>query len=276
MVCATKDNWRLLMKKMVVIGLMCMIGLSTMACKSNQKEPFVPKVVENPETVSFASQDGISVFADVYMPYDEKAPFILLCHRAGWSRGEYREIAPKLNELGFNCMAIDQRSGKAKNDVTNETALIATNQGKKTQFVDAEQDIHSAITYAKNTYAKGTFLLWGSSYSSSLSIVIASQRENELDGLLCFSPGEYFTDQGKDGNWIKKSANEIKKIPVFFTSKNSEQGEVRSIFDYLKTENKTYYCPSFDSKHGSQALYADTPNNEWTWIALKQFLAQFR
>jgi len=54
------------MKKMVVIGLMCMIGLSTMACKSNQKEPFVPKVVENSETVSFASQDGISVFADVY------------------------------------------------------------------------------------------------------------------------------------------------------------------------------------------------------------------
>ena len=34
--------------------------------------------------------------ADLYIAHDASAPFILLFHQAGWSRGEYLEIAPKL------------------------------------------------------------------------------------------------------------------------------------------------------------------------------------
>jgi len=70
------------------------------------------------QEVEFASLDGLKVTADVYASSnDPSKPFIILCHQARWSRGEYREIAPKLNKLGFNCMAIDQRSGDSVNDV---------------------------------------------------------------------------------------------------------------------------------------------------------------
>ncbi|MGY8687411.1 MAG: hypothetical protein ACKVHP_06705, partial [Verrucomicrobiales bacterium] len=85
------------------------------------------------EIVSFDSQDGLEVTADLFMAHENpETPFILLFHQAGFSRGEYREIAPRLNQLGFNCMAIDQRSGNAANGVTNETAQRAKAAGKPT------------------------------------------------------------------------------------------------------------------------------------------------
>lgn len=78
------------------------------------------------ETISFPSKDGLEITADVYFTGDKSKPWILLCHQARWSRGEYNEIAPKLNALGFNCLATDQRSGKEVNGVTNETAARAS------------------------------------------------------------------------------------------------------------------------------------------------------
>jgi len=64
------------------------------------------------KTITFPSSDGVKITADLYILHtDKNTPFIVLFHQAGFSRGEYREITPKLNRLGFNCMAIDQRSG---------------------------------------------------------------------------------------------------------------------------------------------------------------------
>jgi len=63
----------------------------------------VPLVVmaSGSETVTFNSEDGLLMTADVYAPYKNgEAPVIVLFHQAGWSRGEYGEIAPWLNMLG--------------------------------------------------------------------------------------------------------------------------------------------------------------------------------
>jgi len=77
------------------------------------------------QKVTFPSTDGLMLTADLYMPHPKTAPFIVLFHQARWSRGEYREIAPKLNEMGFNCLAMDQRSGGEVNDVKNESYALA-------------------------------------------------------------------------------------------------------------------------------------------------------
>ncbi len=64
-------------------------------------------------TIHLKSADGLLITADSYLPHDTNtAPLIVLFHQAGSSRGEYSEIAPRLNELGFNCIAVDQRSGE--------------------------------------------------------------------------------------------------------------------------------------------------------------------
>ena len=81
------------------------------------------------ETVTFPAADGLAVTADLYLAHDKEAPFVILFHQAGYSRGEYGQIAPRLNGLGFNALAVDQRSGGAAKGVMNETAALARAPG---------------------------------------------------------------------------------------------------------------------------------------------------
>ena len=143
------------------------------------------------EKLSFTAADGLEVTADKYFTNAETAPLIVLFHQAGWSRGEYKEIAPKLNKMGFNCLAIDQRSGGEINGVVNETYKRAVENKLGTAYVDAEVDMVAAIDFAKKNFDKAAKLVvWGSSYSAGLVLKLAGER-NDIDAVLAFSPGEY-------------------------------------------------------------------------------------
>ena len=80
------------------------------------------------KTINFPSKDGLSITADLYLIKEAK-DIILLCHQAGFSRGEYVETAKRLNKLGYSCLAIDQRSGKVVNGIVNQTAKLAIEKG---------------------------------------------------------------------------------------------------------------------------------------------------
>ncbi|RLD20113.1 MAG: hypothetical protein DRI71_10755, partial [Bacteroidetes bacterium] len=97
--------------------------------------------------ITFPSTDGLELTADLYITNDKTAPFIVLFHQARWSRGEYLEIALKLNMLGYNCMAVDLRSGGEVNGVNNESFTAAKKAMKATQYIDAYQDIDAAMKY---------------------------------------------------------------------------------------------------------------------------------
>ena len=225
--------------------------------------------------IEFDSSDGLKITADLYMKYDDKnKPFILLCHQAGWSRGEYREIAPKLNEMGFNCMAIDQRSGKGINGVSNETAGRAKAAKKSDTYVDAEPDIIAAAKYAKENYANGKLILWGSSYSSALVIRISGEHPELADGTLSFAPGEYFGRFGKSGDWISQSAKKIKS-PVFITSAKNEYKNWKSIFDAIQADGKVKFLPKTKGNHGSRALWKQFDDSPAYWEATEDFLKTF-
>lgn len=228
------------------------------------------------KSVEIQSLDNIKITADVYAPHaDKKTPFIVLCHQAGWSRGEYREIAPKLNEMGFNCIAIDQRSGRAVNKVTNETNKRATAAKKATGFVDAEQDMIATLQHVRKHHADGKVLLWGSSYSSALALRIAGDQPKLVDGVLAFAPGEYFTRFGKSKDWVSQSAKKI-QCPAFITSAKNEHSNWKSIYASIPTKSKAMFLPRTTGKHGSSALWKTTPDSNSYWDAVTPFLKQFQ
>lgn len=225
--------------------------------------------------VAFESEDGLTITADLYRKFDDRSkPLIVLCHQAGWSRGEYREIAPKLNELGFNCLAIDQRSGGAVNNVPNETAKRAKSTGKGTDYMDAEQDMIAALKYARKNYATGKLLIWGSSYSAALAIRIAGENPGLVDGSLSFAPGEYFVKAGKPADWITSSARKITK-PMFVTSAKNEVKNWKSIFDAVDSDDKVMFVPATTGNHGSRALWEQFDDSDEYWTATRAFLKQF-
>lgn len=223
------------------------------------------------KTVRFSANDGVKITADLYMTSVKNAPFILLYHQAGYSRGEYREIAPKLNELGFNCMAIDQRSGKEVNGVINQTNLEAKKLNKPTQYVDAIPDLEAAYLYVKYKLKPSKVIIWGSSYSAAITFFLGSAHYNGIDGILAFSPGEYFKIDGKE---IKFYSSKV-KCPVFITSAKDECDQWRGIYNPIKT-NKSYFLPENEGKHGSKALWNDNIGHEEYWNAVTSFLMKFK
>ena len=224
------------------------------------------------ETITFNSLDNIVITADLYMTADQNAPFIILYHQARYSRGEYLEIAPKLNALGFNCMAVDQRSGDAVNNVKNETHARATEKELATEYVDALPDLEAALLYTKNELKATKIIVWGSSYSSALVFVLASKYKYKIDGILSFSPGNCFELDGKS---IDDYAKDV-SCPVFITSAKSEEESWRPIYQNLQSTNKVYYLPEDKGFHGSKALWEENEGYKDYWKAVEGFLSQFK
>lgn len=223
--------------------------------------------------VEFASEDGLAITADVYIAdEDRKTPFIVLFHQARWSRGEYLEIAPRLNDLGFNCMAVDLRSGGSVNGVDNESAARANAIGSGTTYVDALPDVEAALRYARVHDAQGLLIAWGSSYSASLVLKAAGDQPELVDGVLAFAPGEYFMKQGKSSDWIARSAKNIDD-PIFITSARSEKEAWFPIFEAIPSKDKAFYLPSSEGNHGSRALWGQFPDSDGYWEAVEEFLS---
>lgn len=225
-------------------------------------------------TILFPSLDSVQIAADLYIAHDSEAPFIILFHQATYSRGEYLEIAPKLNMEGFNCMAVDLRSGYGVNNIANITAQNAKKAKMPYRFIDTYQDIKSAVDYARKNLAKGTLIIWGSSYSSSLVIKYAGEYKN-VDGVLSFSPGEYFKNEGKPADFITKTANGV-TAPVFITSKQTERANWIDIYSAIPSKKKVYFLPEFEGKHGSAALWEKTEGNDKYWEAVLSFLIDLK
>ena len=223
-------------------------------------------------TVTFPTTDNLTVTADLYWTGDATKPFIILFHQARYSRGEYLEIAPKLNALGYNCLAVDQRSGSAANGITNETAKAAKAAGLSTNYPDAYPDLEAALAYVVATYAPTKLIVWGSSYSSSLVLVLASEHPDEIAAVLSFSPGEYFKlDDKKIADYAKNITQ-----PVFITSAKSEEKDWRSIADQIMSAGSVFFVPQASGQHGSSTLNNNVSGHEEYWAAVEQFLASLK
>lgn len=263
--------------KWCCIALFSTLSLGTLQAQDSEKKKEAPAKVapakaEKPafKPLIFPSKDGLSLRADLYAPHkDPQTPFIVLFHQAGWSRGEYRAIAPRLNRMGFNCMAVDQRSGGAINGVTNETAKRAKGSKLPTEYVDAKPDMEAALLYARKQLTKGPLLAWGSSYSAALVLQITGEHPNIADGVLAFAPGEYIRTRGK--HWIAKSAANI-TVPVFITSAKDEADNWKEIFEAIGSHRKTSYLPKTKGNHGSRALWRKFKDSPGYWVAVTGFL----
>ena len=227
------------------------------------------------QTISFKSADDLLITADSYTQHTSATtPLIVLFHQAGSSRGEYNEIAPRLNQLGFNCIAVDLRSGEYSRGKDNETAVRAGNKGLATGYTDALPDIIAALHYADKQYGNRKVIAWGSSYSASLVLKVAGDHPELLDGVIAFSPGEYFAHLGKSKTWIRDAVTNIND-PVFITSSKNEAADWAPIYDAIKRTDKQSFIPETAGKHGSRALWKKYADSEPYWFAVTGFLDNF-
>lgn len=214
--------------------------------------------------VEFKSKDGLLITADFYEVERHKG-VILLCHRSHCNRAEYRETAPKFNQLGYSCLAIDQRSGMKVFGETNETKNRAKALKLPTGYLDAKPDIEAGIDHAYQLNKNQPIILLGSSYSAALALLISTESEKVKATIVC-SPGEHLK-----GVNLAEEIQDI-QIPVFATSAKKEIQEVEELLTNVKSIYVYHFKPIEEGFHGSKTLWESVKGYENHWRKLEKFL----
>ncbi|MGI9422562.1 MAG: alpha/beta hydrolase, partial [Hyphomicrobiaceae bacterium] len=220
------------------------------------------------ELITLKAADGLTITADVYRTIERSdATWIVLAHQAQASRGEYTTIAPRLNRLGFSAIALDQRSGGGFAGVSNTTAARAKRLKKRRDYLAATPDVLAGIAWARSQ-TSGEVILWGSSYSAALALLLAGEQPQLVDGVVSHSPGEYLR-----GKSVSTAAKGI-AVPVLITSPANEKRKWQRIFASIKDARKTGYAPARGGRHGSSALIPSrNASSETYWQVVETFLA---
>ncbi|MDD4384942.1 MAG: alpha/beta fold hydrolase [Bacteroidales bacterium] len=221
------------------------------------------------QTVRFTAADGVEITADHYVISTQK-PYLILLHQEGLSRGEYREIAPKLANLGFNCLSIDLRMGDESKFVKNQTFIDAQSKAIPVSMVDVQKDIQAAIDFVA-ARSQQPIILIGSSYSASLALIEAT-KNFKVKAVVAFSPKEFLNENLS----VKDSINNI-YVPILALSTRLEYSEMSELLRDVRKKHLTLFKPSQgEGAHGVQALWASNPNSKEYWMVLTQFFSQLK
>jgi len=216
------------------------------------------------EPVYFIADDSVKIRGDLYIQNTQQ-PFIILCHQDGSNRSEYYEIAPRLLNLNYNCLAVDLRSGGKSGFVQNETANQALLAKKPVKPLDAAADIKAAIRYIQSI-SKHPVILMGSSCSASLCLLTAAGNPS-VKAVIALSPGEYFQPR-------MVVRDEVKRIdqPVFVSATQVEYPYLQAMLSGIPAEKLTLFKPEKSKGiRGTGAFYRSNADNGEYWFALMIF-----
>ncbi len=236
-------------------------------------------IAQTPEQISYQSIDGLEITADLYETGDRSGPIVFAFHQSGSSRGEYRDIAPRLVDLGFNVLAVDLRWGATDrwNRVVNETAVrFGTDQiveeaeaGDRSRvwptIFEAYNDMLASMDWASTSGFDGLRLVIGSSFSAM--IVMKLPQDRRVDAVVSYSPGEYYSD---DSTLVSRWAGEI-GVPTYIGAGSDERELSQPVFRAVRTQRKTLHVAEV-GRHGASILLEDERNFQ----NLERFLSAFR
>ncbi|MGA9422712.1 MAG: hypothetical protein WBW61_10150 [Rhodanobacteraceae bacterium] len=198
------------------------------------------------EPVTLHASDGVSVYGTLTRARADNDKVILLFHQARGNRHEYDPVIPVLTKLGYDTLATDQRSGGNLFGGSNQTVEA---NGNSTDYLAALPDLEAALDWARADHYR-TIVTVGSSYSSSLVILLAARRQSQIAALAAFSPGEYFDDK----NLVRNAAAKI-SIPFFITTDPDEAGNVTEVLGNAHGDNIVHYRQAA-GVHGASTLVA--------------------
>jgi dienelactone hydrolase len=205
------------------------------------------------EPLILHAADGVAVYGTLSRAQPHGRSIALLFHQARANRHEYDSVVPALQKLGFDTLAIDQRSGGNLFGGDNETVAKL---GASADYLAALPDLEAALAWARaQHYAR--IVAVGSSYSSSLVIVLAAKQPPGLSAIASFSPGEYFDDK----NLIKRAAAKV-TLPFYITTDPDEAGNVAEVLRDAHGANIVHYQPKV-GVHGASTLVAARDPGGW-------------
>ncbi|MDJ0644956.1 MAG: hypothetical protein QNJ57_03135 [Flavobacteriaceae bacterium] len=253
--------------------------ISIYSCAEQKTDPDTASEVQRPNEVQFYTQDSIKIFGDLF-ELDKSSSIVLLFHQGGANaKGEYTSIIPELTSLGYNVLSIDQRLGGQLFGHYNRTvANIAYKDFSFNgySYCDAYPDLEGALKFVNDSGFTGDKILWGSSYSATLSIKLAGAHSDEVKGVLAFSPAS--------GNPMKNCQpdqyfDSLKDVPLLIlkpTSEMQSENSIKQIELAKQLGHETFIAQN--GVHGSSMLVKERVNNnvDENWKIVKGFLEKLK
>lgn len=218
------------------------------------------------QKITYSARDGVQITADLYSS-KKGDPYVLFFHQAESSRGEYAEIAPKIMKLGYNCLVVDLRYGGKEGYVPNLTAADAHAKGLEPLPYDAMLDIRASVQKAWE-FSHKPVILFGSSYSASLCLIIATGN-NRISAVVACSPGEYF-----DNLSVQDSIRKL-DIPLLITASHKEAPYVKKLVSGISPSLITNFISAKgNDQHGARIFRKENQSSNEAWLALLLFFRE--
>lgn len=246
-------------------ALLLIAAGATTACASTSVLP------DSGET-TFPATDGGSVVADVHRAIaGPSAPLLILFHQGGGDvRGEYGPIVPRLTGEGYHVLAVDLREGGDLFGSTNRT--LALRGGRGSGYCGAYPDVEGALDHARAVGFDGPIVVWGSSFSGALALRLASERGDELAGVVAFSPAGGPPMQGCMADDFAPGVS-VPTLCVRPASEAARESVIAQTERFRGFGFETYVADP--GVHGSSSLVPDRVegDTEATWERTLRFLA---
>ncbi len=227
------------------------------------------------EVVRIPTEDLVDITAELYPAKGIVRGCIVLFHRSGGSRGEYRSIAPDLAARGFQALAVDLRWGRKdkSTDIVNETArragsLPVFRHAQREKWIplrlEAQKDMATAIEWLRaRPGCSDRMLIWGSSLTAHWVLNFVADDPEDYVGVISFSPGEYSPE---DPDQMKNKVRNL-TVPTYITWGRGEEELAKPIYDVISSGSKAHHSSKIGF-HGTSILLDDT----LAWEPLFEFL----
>ena len=207
-----------------------------------------PGRMKGQEVVCFYSADSTKIRGDLYVR-DVSLPFIILCHGESADRSEFYDIAPRLLNLNYNCLAVDMGTGGSHNY----------------SLTGAQSRLRAAIAYVRK-FNSLPVILFGSSWSASVCL-LESAANPQIEAIVALSPGEYFQPKISMSDVVENI-----KQPVFICGTRAEFSYLQKMVEKRPGDELTLFQPEKGKGvHGAAALAGNDITRDEYWFALMMF-----
>ena len=225
-------------------------------------------LVAQVQDVSWVTRDERTVHATWYGAAGGARGVIMALHQGGASgRGEYGPIIPRLNEGGWDVVAVDLREGGSRFGGVNRTA----EDDDVVDYGAAEDDILGGVSYVRAIRADIPLVLWGSSFSGALAMRAGAQRPADVSAVLAFSPaagGPLADCRGEE-----MTAGMLAPVLVLRPASEMELESVQRQLEIVEEQGHQTYVAR-PGTHGSSMLVEERvgADVEDTWAVVEEFL----
>jgi alpha-beta hydrolase superfamily lysophospholipase len=185
------------------------------------------------QKVRFKTEDGLEIVGNYFPTEKNDAPAVVLLHMMPEVKESWNDFARKLNNEGFQCLAIDLRGHGESGGGPDGSRKFSDEEHQK-----SINDVFSAVEFFVD---KGIpvekISLVGASIGANLSIIFQSGNK-KIKACVALSPGLNYR-----GIEIEHSAKDLKEEQAIFLVAGGESDEystetVIKIFDSIKCNNK--------------------------------------